>query len=166
MSIPETFKNVEESSPMSRRDFLGLVAAWMAASSLGCALIGLMKFSMPALLPDIPKTFKIGRLEDYPIGSEKIFEERKVIVFRDQEGLYAMSLICTHLGCTVSKQVGQFDCPCHGSKFDAMGRVKAGPAPKPLSWLKISQLPDGRLDVNAMREVPMGTKFNIQNRVG
>ena len=39
---------------------------------------------------------------------------------------------CTHLGCIPSEVAGSFDqwvCPCHGSKFDATGRVTKGPAP-------------------------------------
>lgn len=39
---------------------------------------------------------------------------------------------CTHLGCIpkeVSAGLNQWFCPCHGSKFDALGRVTKGPAP-------------------------------------
>ncbi len=39
---------------------------------------------------------------------------------------------CTHLGCIPSEVEGNFEqwlCPCHGSKFDATGRVTKGPAP-------------------------------------
>ena len=146
---------------ISRRDFLGMAASWAAAAAMGLASIGLIKFPMPALFPDISKLFRIGKAEDYPIGAEKVFEDKKFVVRRDTEGLYAISLICTHLGCVVSKQANKFACPCHGSKFDAVGKVTVGPAPKPLPWLKIFQLPDGKLVVNAMKQVPMGTKFMI-----
>jgi len=150
-----------EKKPISRRDFLGIAAAWAAATSMTLALIGLLKVPMPALFPDISKTFKIGKPEDYPIGAEKIFKDKKVMVSRDKEGLYAISLICTHLGCIVSKHAERFDCPCHGSKFDLQGKVKTGPAPKALPWLKVSQLPNGKLIVNAMKPVPIGTKIVI-----
>ena len=39
---------------------------------------------------------------------------------------------CTHLGCIPTEVSAGFDqwlCPCHGSKFDAIGRVTKGPAP-------------------------------------
>lgn len=151
-----------EEEPMSRRDFLGLLATWAAVSSLGLALIGLFKFPFPALFPDISKIFKIGKPEDFPIGAEKIYPEKKVIVKRDETGFYAISLICTHLGCIVSKHADKFECPCHGSKFDLQGKVKSGPAPKSLTWFKIAQLPDGKLIVNAAKEVPTGTRLVIR----
>ena len=48
--------------------------------------------------------------------------------------------ICTHLGCVPVGQkmsdnrgdYGGWFCPCHGSEYDASGRVRRGPAPKNL----------------------------------
>lgn len=44
--------------------------------------------------------------------------------------------ICTHLGCVPvgnnSDYVGGWFCPCHGSHYDASGRIRKGPAPKNL----------------------------------
>ncbi|MCB9800376.1 MAG: Rieske (2Fe-2S) protein [Candidatus Omnitrophica bacterium] len=150
-----------EVESMSRRDFLTTVVYGAVGAALSFVLFGLLRFPKPALFPDIPKIFKIGRVEDFPVGAEKIFEDKKVIVRRDAGGLFAISLICTHLGCIVSKHAGLFECPCHGSKFDENGKVKIGPAPKALEWLKVSQLPDGKLIVDTMRKVPIGTRYAI-----
>jgi len=43
--------------------------------------------------------------------------------------------VCTHLGCIPIANQGDYDgwfCPCHGSQYDASGRVRHGPAPKNL----------------------------------
>ncbi|CAF0878957.1 unnamed protein product [Brachionus calyciflorus] len=40
--------------------------------------------------------------------------------------------ICTHLGCVPLANQGDFNgyfCPCHGSHYDASGRIRKGPAP-------------------------------------
>ncbi|MGV0024872.1 Rieske 2Fe-2S domain-containing protein [Phormidesmis priestleyi] len=47
---------------------------------------------------------------------------------------YAIRPVCTHLGCTVEWKSDrqQFVCPCHGSRYDAQGRVTNGPAKRSL----------------------------------
>jgi Rieske Fe-S protein len=55
----------------------------------------------------------------------------KVAVFRDEAGrLHERSAVCPHLGCIVAWNQGErtWDCPCHGSRFEATGRVLQGPA--------------------------------------
>jgi len=117
---------------------------------------------MPALLPDVSSIFKIGNINDIPIGSQKIFEKEKVLVKRDEKGIRAVSLICTHLGCIVAlKDTGGFNCPCHGSVFDEKGNVIGGPAPKGLNWLEVSQLPNGKLAVNTSKFVKEETRFTV-----
>jgi len=146
---------------ITRRDFLGLASLWTCVAAWILTTIGLLKFPKPALLPDVSNVFKIGKLEDIPIGTERIIEEKKVLIKRDEKGISAISLICTHLGCIVAQTDTGFSCPCHGSKFDAKGKIKGGPAPKGLNWLEISQLPSGKLVVNAGKKVPAGTKFIV-----
>jgi glycine/D-amino acid oxidase-like deaminating enzyme/nitrite reductase/ring-hydroxylating ferredoxin subunit len=56
---------------------------------------------------------------------------RKSAVYRDAAGtLHERSAVCTHLGCLVAWNSAEqsWDCPCHGSRFDAYGRVIDGPA--------------------------------------
>jgi Rieske Fe-S protein len=52
-------------------------------------------------------------------------------VYRDEQGLiHERSAICTHLGGMVHWNDAEksWDCPCHGSRFDALGKVLNGPA--------------------------------------
>jgi glycine/D-amino acid oxidase-like deaminating enzyme/nitrite reductase/ring-hydroxylating ferredoxin subunit len=63
---------------------------------------------------------------------------RKVAVFRDEAGeLHKRSAVCTHLGCIVAwnPAASTWDCPCHGSRFDAYGRLVNGPAATDLKEL-------------------------------
>lgn len=57
-----------------------------------------------------------------------------VITEKQQIAPYAIRPICTHLGCTVDWQSteNRFVCPCHGSQYDAQGRVLQGPARRSL----------------------------------
>ena len=62
------------------------------------------------------------------------------IVHRRADGtVQAWAARCTHLGCRLDRVVdGVVVCPCHGSRFDAEGRVLAGPATRALQPLRVS----------------------------
>jgi glycine/D-amino acid oxidase-like deaminating enzyme/nitrite reductase/ring-hydroxylating ferredoxin subunit len=66
-------------------------------------------------------------------GEGAIFRDgvKKIAVYRDENGnLHAFSAVCPHLGCVVRWDACEktWDCPCHGSRFDALGVVLNGPA--------------------------------------
>jgi glycine/D-amino acid oxidase-like deaminating enzyme/nitrite reductase/ring-hydroxylating ferredoxin subunit len=55
----------------------------------------------------------------------------KLAVYRDEDGMvHKRSAVCPHLGCVVAWNSTEktWDCPCHGSKYRADGRVYQGPA--------------------------------------
>lgn len=63
-----------------------------------------------------------------------------VALWRDGESIAAVSRRCPHLGCTVRPDPeGGLACPCHGSRFDARGRVTRGPATKDLAALEVAR---------------------------
>lgn len=74
---------------------------------------------------------------DVPINGALVFRSERLAVLRTEEGLYALSLVCSHLGCTVIVAEEFLTCPCHGSKFDRQGAVVTGPADKPLVKLEL-----------------------------
>lgn len=147
--------------PVTRRSFLGWSALASFFAAVATAVAGIARLPKPAVLPGPRRRYKIGFPEDYPIGPPVKLEQQLLFIFHDDRGWYAISAICTHLGCIVRELQSGFDCPCHGSRFDRMGTVTAGPAPRPLAWLDIRRSPDGQLIVDADREVPPGTRYAV-----
>jgi carotenoid phi-ring synthase / carotenoid chi-ring synthase len=53
----------------------------------------------------------------------------------------ALSLTCTHQGCSVQRTVAAteagFACPCHGAAYDGTGKVLSGPAKENLTQFKV-----------------------------
>ena len=63
----------------------------------------------------------------------------KIAAYRDEAGkLHERSAICRHLGCVVdwNSLEKTWDCPCHGSRYDALGKVIQGPANSDLPEVK------------------------------
>lgn len=54
---------------------------------------------------------------------------------------FGINAVCTHLGCVVPwvASADQFQCPCHGSRYNYFGKVVRGPAPLPLPLTKVAQ---------------------------
>lgn len=70
---------------------------------------------------------------EIPLDSGAIVRNgaRKLAVYRDRQGkTHRCSAVCPHLGCIVDWNHAErtWDCPCHGSRFDAYGKVINGPA--------------------------------------
>jgi ubiquinol-cytochrome c reductase iron-sulfur subunit len=75
----------------------------------------------------------IARNDNLPADAPATDENRSAASVKGQEAWFVMVQICTHLGCVPLGQQGDYDgwfCPCHGSQYDAAGRVRHGPAPE------------------------------------
>lgn len=122
-----------------------------ALFTLACA-----RFMMPNILPEPPSKFKVGPPSDFPSGtvSTKFKAEHAIWMthtsYKGQNMIYALSTVCTHLGCTPNWLEGEqkFKCPCHGSGFYPDGINFEGPAPRPLERMGIRLAPDGKLEVD------------------
>jgi len=122
----------------SRRRFL------VALAFLASGLFALARFLKPA--GKSRKTLLTVAKEDIPSNGALVYKEARVAIAREGEKIYAVSLICTHLGCTVSATPGELVCPCHGSAFDWKGNVLKGPADRPLPSYKVEER-EGKISV-------------------
>ena len=143
---------------VSRRSFLSLASLGSFFAAMGVALAGVLRLPRPTVLPGPVRRFKVGSAEDFPVGSETRLEKENVFIFRDEQGIYAISAVCTHLGCIVAQSQQGFACPCHGSKFAPDGAVLRGPAPKSLPWLAVAKAGDDVYTVDQGAVVESGTK--------
>jgi Rieske Fe-S protein len=142
---------------LSREEFLALLAWGSVGIPVSLMGLGSFRFLVPEVTAGSPRMFKIGRPEEFPQGSHLLLPDNQLVIVSGAEGLQAMSVRCTHLGCTVGKVEWGYQCPCHGSRFDHSGRVLRGPAQRPLPWFKIREGPDGLLVVDTTVQVPRGT---------
>ncbi len=143
----------------SRREFLNFVTGLIGLGVAGGTALMLGAFFWPAVDPGPSKTFKIGRLEDYPDNVRVFIAEAKATVWRKGDRIGVISNVCTHLGCTVATRENDFKCPCHGSQYDIFGNVIAGPAPRHLAWHPVYKLPSGELEIDTSKDLdPSRTK--------
>lgn len=141
----------EAPASFSRRHFLEMIGL----GAVGATVVGSVVLSAAYLSPNVvkepPVRFKIGHPDDYPPGSVSLEREQKVFIVRAKEGyFYALSAVCTHLGCITNwkPEDGIVACPCHGSRFDREGNVIAGPAPRSLPRYAMSLDDQGQLVVD------------------
>ena len=125
--------------------------AWTRREALGAGLgvVSLAVVGCAAKLPPVRDVPTSGgevalALADYPElqAAHGVLPVRAdgagkpIMIVRGAEAQFvALSLRCTHLGCTVgwNEEARRFDCPCHGSRFQADGSVLKGPAKRPLA---------------------------------
>ncbi|MCK6626539.1 MAG: Rieske 2Fe-2S domain-containing protein [Anaerolineae bacterium] len=138
----------KNSTFLSRRDVL------VALGSLGLVtgLTGLLRETMRFLIPPIsqirPSTLIAGLPTEFPSGELTPLAEGPVFIGRDEAGLFALSAVCTHLGCTVARSGEGLTCPCHGSRFAFDGANLTGPAARPLPYLALQFNDDGLVEVD------------------
>ncbi|WP_199321350.1 FAD-dependent oxidoreductase [Microcoleus sp. FACHB-831] len=75
----------------------------------------------------------------------------------------AISLTCTHQGCTVQKaDDGKFHCPCHGAVFDSNGKVEKGPAQRDLARFKVVRRQEDKLQLASGGATETSSAMSVQ----
>ena len=155
---PKAAVPVPATPQMDRRRFLSWFGlGWLSfAAATGGALSIVLRFLFPNVVFEPPTSFKAGFPNDYEIGKvdERWKEKYGVWIMRVAEGIYALSTICTHLGCTPNwlSAENKFKCPCHGSGFYKTGINFEGPAPRPLERYRISLAEDGQILIDKSKK--------------
>ena len=159
----------------TRRQFLLLIGALGALGATFFGAFELLKFMFPTATGEEPPEFKTTfGYNDLPAIGVNSVTAKRVTVVRDKGGVYAVYLVCTHLGCTpnystdVASDIGSsyedkaksrgdrqgeaiadgWKCPCHGSRYYIDSTNFYGPAPRPMDWVKITNTPDGKFLVD------------------
>jgi Rieske Fe-S protein len=138
---------------LPRRRFLGLAG--------GVVLCGCSSGAGPAQFGDVPA----GNVSALPVGSLRALTPAPACIGRDANGVYAMTLTCTHAGCDIG-ETGNVSpqglvCDCHGSVFDADGNVVRGPATAPLDHFAVSVDASGNLTVHGGQTVSASTRLPV-----
>jgi len=151
---PAALSQSDDNTQVTRRSFFSwLSLGWLAfVAATGGFFTMMLRFFFPNVLFEPVQTFRAGYPEDYEAGQVDLRWKAKYAtwIVRNDEGIYALSTTCTHLGCTPNWLAAEqkFKCPCHGSGFRKTGINFEGPAPRPLERFKIVLADDGQIVID------------------
>jgi len=136
---------------MGRRQFMNLLAFGTITGVAAGALYPVVRYFVPpssgAAGAGVTAKDKLGNdvnasdfLAAHKPGDRALAQGLKgdptyIVVTEDNEiASYGLNAVCTHLGCVVpwNASENKFICPCHGSQYNAQGKVVRGPAPESL----------------------------------
>jgi cytochrome b6-f complex iron-sulfur subunit len=157
----EQKKNIKKNIPVeapnkTRRDFIK--TAWKGLGIVaGLELTGLTLHYLVDRKDSVSKNdlFEVGLPDEFPNGTVTPFRRGHFFLVRMKDGGFlAMSLKCSHLGCSIiwEEKINEFVCPCHSSKFSIAGDVINPPAPRALDAYKI-EITDGKLFINLNKKM-------------
>ena len=116
-------------------------------------ILGAMFAAGCSSLPTVGSAKSDGRIVNAGPASQYLtdgvysrYRDAGFFIIRHGANLFALSAICTHRNCKLDAEKNKtFYCPCHGSTFDADGKVTEGPARKNLPVFEISTNEKGEL---------------------
>jgi cytochrome b6-f complex iron-sulfur subunit len=129
---------------ISRREFLyyiwGASIALLMAESAGT----IIWFMLPRFRAgEFGGVFTVDPATLPPVGASPAGNPAgKYWIANTEDGILALSMVCTHLGCLFKwvEANHRFECPCHGSKFEPDGTkiIGEGPAPRNLDRFSVT----------------------------
>ena len=131
-----------------RRNFLNVILGVSSLIGLGSILYGVGRYLWPPKeeTGGAQEKVVVATLAELPPGKAKIFkfQGHPYIAINYKGVITALSAVCTHLGCIVmwEEDKSRLYCPCHAAVFETNGNVRGGPAPRPLSSLKVEVVKD------------------------
>lgn len=162
--MPDRDELLDDEKPdVSRREFFGRIGvSACAVAAVGSGVVTL-DYLKPKVLFEPSSSFIAGTPLDFSDGVVRFQKEKKAFVIGTSGGVYALSAVCTHLGCIARFKSDEkvIACPCHGSRFDLEGNVIHGPAPRPLPWLDVTEDAQGNLVVDTGIVIPRGKVFKV-----
>ena len=168
-SIFSSPEETDESKQMARRRRFVMASV---LGFLGVNFLMFLRFFLPRTLFEPKTTFRIGYPSDFGFGVDTKFQNQyRIWVVRNTEGIFVISAICTHLGCTPDWKASEnkFKCPCHGSGYDPEGVNFEGPAPRPMDRAHVELDPEGQIlvDLSRVYRWPEGerSQFNDQGAI-
>jgi cytochrome b6-f complex iron-sulfur subunit len=186
----------EEELGVNRRQFLNRAVLGVSGFAAGVLGIGILGFLWPTGSSGFGGKVNAGNLEDilaeidekrepkyvpeaktylrpYPKqdlpAAEKVPSYKPVLPGMEQ-GIVALYQRCVHLGCRVPwcQSSQWFECPCHGSKYNAVGEKRDGPAPRGLDRFVVT-IDGGDVIIDTSVVItgpPIGTNTTKQGQEG
>ena len=137
-------KKIREKKKISRRGFFNRIWAWLGVIAglelAGLSLAFIFSGGKRADKKDLSQVKIIGRIEDISPDSVFPYRSGQIYLVRMKDGGFlALSIKCTHLGCSIqwNEDKEKFICPCHSSEFDKKGNVINPPAPTALDCFPV-----------------------------
>jgi glycine/D-amino acid oxidase-like deaminating enzyme/nitrite reductase/ring-hydroxylating ferredoxin subunit len=92
---------------------------------------------------------KLEELSGLAPGEGKVvkYEDHHIAISKDKSGnIHAINPTCTHMKCSVAWNSAEqsWDCPCHGARYSAQGKVITGPASKDLEVIELHDYAEKR----------------------
>ena len=143
---------------MQRRHFIQKTALTLVTVTGVVAAMSYLRQFFPRLAGE-KRRITLGNSALFPVDTFTYLDEHNMFVYRDHEGIRAVSAVCTHLGCILENTTGGFECPCHGSCYNLKGEVLSGPAPRNLSWYQVNRTADGKIVIDPGKTVGAEDKY-------